>query len=590
MLYWFRTPPGVKVGRAALDEDAIRLIEQLNPGIEFDWTRILKGQGAPPTESRPPVDGETAAARSTAGLNHRTRRRRRDRLSRPSRPQRRPEVGPRSRRRDGTTPAQAEPTRRSELGERAVDGRRGQDRRPTCPTPAHARIGAEGVQRLRARYAEILVRISERTADPARREELKAQADRLNPDAWVTDDEVVQGLEQYESVFASLREVVGQKRRRRRRGRGPRPASRARPSARRRIRPARARGDSFDSAEDVGRAPRHRTAPTTAMMCRRASPDANSLYNRSMHVNTLPRLMWPCALAIALVTGAVVRAQNPPAKPQAPPNQSAPEQVIRTGVELITTDAIVRDSRGQFIADLKKDEFEIFEDGVKQQLVSFTLTHGGRVYNVAQPPPPPPQEGIILPPARPTNDAAGRIFLIFVDDLHLDFRNTGRIRDLFKKISKELIHEGDMFGIVSTGPSSISIDLTYDRKRLDQAITKITGSGLAPKDILDVPEGAQRTAGSPVPRARRVLDGQRHHQQPRAGAQPAQGVHLREQRLRLQPVPGHAEEAGPGALRHEQPAGFVVDGGHGQQRRTPTRSRRRGTSSIRPTSCRTSRG
>ena len=210
-----------------------------------------------------------------------------------------------------------------------------------------------------------------------------------------------------------------------------------------------------------------------------------------MHVNTLPRLVWPGAIAVALVAGAGVRAQKPPATPQAPTTQSAPEQVIRTGVELITTDAIVRDSRGQFIADLKKEEFEIYEDGVRQELVSFTLTHGGRVYNVAQPPPPPPQEGIILPPARPTNDAAGRIFLIFVDDLHLDFRNTGRIRELFKKISKELIHEGDMFGIVSTGPSSLSIDLTYDRKRLDQAITKITGSGLAPKDILEVPEGAQ---------------------------------------------------------------------------------------------------
>jgi VWFA-related protein len=37
----------------------------------------------------------------------------------------------------------------------------------------------------------------------------------------------------------------------------------------------------------------------------------------------------------------------------------------------------------------------------------------------------------------------------------------------------------------------LSVDLTYDRKRLDQAINKITGSGLAPKDILDVPEGAQ---------------------------------------------------------------------------------------------------
>jgi hypothetical protein len=91
------------------------------------------------------------------------------------------------------------------------------------PTPAHARLGAEGVERLRARYAEILARISERADDAVRREELKLQADRLNPDSWVTDTEVTQGLEQYESVFASLREVIGQKRRRRRRGNRPRP-------------------------------------------------------------------------------------------------------------------------------------------------------------------------------------------------------------------------------------------------------------------------------------------------------------------------------------------------------------------------------
>jgi VWFA-related protein len=99
-------------------------------------------------------------------------------------------------------------------------------------------------------------------------------------------------------------------------------------------------------------------------------------------------------------------------------------------------------------------------------------------------------EGIILPPSKPTNDAAGRIFMIFVDDLHLNFRDTGRIKDLFKKIAKELIHEGDMFGIVSTGPSSLAIDLTYDRKRLDEAIDKISGAGLKPSEILDTQVGA----------------------------------------------------------------------------------------------------
>jgi len=213
-----------------------------------------------------------------------------------------------------------------------------------------------------------------------------------------------------------------------------------------------------------------------------------------MRARTVPRKLWLPAASVVVALGAALHAQTPttPQQPPVPPGVIVPQQpqVIRRSFDMITTDVIVRDSNGQFIADLKKGDFEVYEDGVRQDVITFVLTHGGRVLNVEAPPPPPPQEGIILPPARPTSDASGRIFIIFVDDLHLDFRNTGRIRDLFNKISKELIHEGDMFGIVSTGPSSLAIELTYDRKRLAEAIKKISGSGLKPSEILDVPEGA----------------------------------------------------------------------------------------------------
>ncbi len=182
--------------------------------------------------------------------------------------------------------------------------------------------------------------------------------------------------------------------------------------------------------------------------------------------------------------------QTPPAAAQ-PGRPATPDGVFRSAVDLVTTDVIARDGRDIFIADLTKDEIEIYEDGVLQDLASMTLVHGGRVLNLQAPPPPPAQEGIILPTARPRNDAAGRIFLILVDDLHLDFRNTGRIRDLFKRISRTLVHEGDMFGIVSTGPSSLAIDLTYDRKILDEAIKKITGNGLKPSDIIQGQDGPQ---------------------------------------------------------------------------------------------------
>ena len=193
--------------------------------------------------------------------------------------------------------------------------------------------------------------------------------------------------------------------------------------------------------------------------------------------------------ALSAILGAQAPGQAPAAPPPAQPAQQA-KPTFRVAIDYVTTDAIVRNNQDQFIADLTKSDFEIYEDGVKQEITGLTLVHGGRVHNLAAPPPATAQEGIILPPSRPKNDTAGRIFLIIVDDLHLEFRNTGRIRDLFKKISKTLVHEGDMFSIVSTGPSSLAIDPTYDRKMLDEAIKKITGNGLKPSDVIQGAEGA----------------------------------------------------------------------------------------------------
>src|SRR4051812_26617826 len=203
---------------------------------------------------------------------------------------------------------------------------------------------------------------------------------------------------------------------------------------------------------------------------------------------------WSTGLMVALAVG--LSAQTQPPAPPAPPAPAAPpaaqeKPTFKVTVDLVTNDIIVRDEKGNFIPDLKKEEFEIFEDGVKQDISSMTVVTGGRVTNVLAPPPPPPPEGIVLPPSRPRNDVSGRIFLFFVDDLHLQFHNTGRVRDLFKRISKELVHEGDMFGIVSSGPSSIAVDMTYDKTRLDEAIKKMAGSELKPTDIINGPSGAE---------------------------------------------------------------------------------------------------
>ena len=198
------------------------------------------------------------------------------------------------------------------------------------------------------------------------------------------------------------------------------------------------------------------------------------------------------AFAVLFAIGPAAERATGQAQGGAAAAPQVPQPTFRVSVDLITTDLIARDAKtDQFIADLKPGEIEIYEDGVKQEIVSFTLTHGGRVYNEMAPPAAPAQEGIVLPRNRPRNDAAGRIFLVFIDDFHLQFRETPRTRDLIKRMLRNLIHDGDMFGIVSTGHSSISEQLTYDRQILDSAIERITGGGLTPKEIMEGNAGSQ---------------------------------------------------------------------------------------------------
>ena len=198
-------------------------------------------------------------------------------------------------------------------------------------------------------------------------------------------------------------------------------------------------------------------------------------------------------LMAILLCGDTARAQQAPAQPPAAqppaaqppvPATDAPTPTFRTSVNLVSSDVIVRNRRGQFQADLKKEDFELYEDGVKQDLTSFVLVHGGRVYTTQTAAVAPVREGIILPASRPVNDTAGRIIIFVIDDLHMEFRDTHRVRRLFRDMAKELVHDGDLFGIVSTGTSSIAIDLNYDRTRMEEAANKITGGGLRPSEII----------------------------------------------------------------------------------------------------------
>ena len=196
-------------------------------------------------------------------------------------------------------------------------------------------------------------------------------------------------------------------------------------------------------------------------------------------------------LVVVGLSAPLIRAQSGAMPPAPDTAQQTP--TFRAGVTLVTTDVIPRDESGRFVADLTKEQFTVLEDGVPQSIVSFALVHGGRTFNALTAAPPSAPEGIVLPtaPRRAVNDSAGRVLLIFVDDLHFEPEYTPHVRRLVETITETLLHEGDLLAMISSGPSAIEIGLTYDRKLVASAASRIRGSGLTPADIFKMLESSQ---------------------------------------------------------------------------------------------------
>lgn len=84
-------------------------------------------------------------------------------------------------------------------------------------------------------------------------------------------------------------------------------------------------------------------------------------------------------------------------------------------------------------------------------------------------------------------------WLIIVDDLHLDFRNTGHLRELIKTVAAALMRDGDQVALYSTGPSSVSVAWTDDRSVVDSVARKIAGNSLKASDTLAITQGRTPT-------------------------------------------------------------------------------------------------
>src|SRR5438046_2412477 len=71
------------------------------------------------------------------------------------------------------------------------------------------------------------------------------------------------------------------------------------------------------------------------------------------------------AAAFGIAAGTVLFGQQSPAPPQPP--------AFRSAINLNLVDVVVRDRNGAVVKDLTADDFELFEDGVRQTIVTFAF-------------------------------------------------------------------------------------------------------------------------------------------------------------------------------------------------------------------------
>jgi len=186
LLYWYRTAPGITLGRPPLDEDAIRAIEDQHPDIEFDWPAILAL-----SEVMTPEDEEAP----------------RPQKRKPSPPRREPRESRRDSRVEEPPPAsELTADDQSTAVEPIAESRTTVDAPPARAAGLlEELVGREIATRLRARHAEIVARIHEQDADSGVRAAWLKRSDAINPDLWVTPEAILEGVRNADGLVENLR-------------------------------------------------------------------------------------------------------------------------------------------------------------------------------------------------------------------------------------------------------------------------------------------------------------------------------------------------------------------------------------------------
>lgn len=185
------------------------------------------------------------------------------------------------------------------------------------------------------------------------------------------------------------------------------------------------------------------------------------------------------ALALLIFPGGSPLVQSQATKPQT--ESAAQEPVLRIQTDLVQVHAVVRDKQGRLVTNLRQEDFEVYENGRRQEISFFSVENLGvtasgdaaqaAARREAQQPSPSPQRSIVL----------------FVDTLNLSVSSLARIRPALRKFIDEQVTEQDVVAVVPTyGTLGALQQYTTDKELLRYAIERLR-SGASSRDSVFTP-------------------------------------------------------------------------------------------------------